>query len=149
MGMALLAAPVIGVVSDRLGRVDAVLLALGVSAVGYGATLFVADPFSAIGYIVAAVIGVGQTFGVIASQVLVAEQAPPNIRGSVIGTFGLFGGVGIMVALGVGGILFDAWRPAGPFVLFASFAAVAFVFGLFVRPRIPREEAADADVGAM
>jgi len=33
---------------------------------------------------------------------------------ALIGTFGLFGGVGIMVALGVGGILFDAWRPAGP-----------------------------------
>lgn len=148
-GMALLAAPVIGIVSDRLGRVDAVLLALGISAVGYGATLLVADPFSAVGYTVAAVIGVGQTFGVIASQVLVAEQAPPNIRGSVIGTFGLFGGVGIMVALGVGGVLFDAWRPAGPFVLFASFAAASFVFGLVVRGRIPREEAQSADLAAI
>lgn len=148
-GMALLAAPVIGIVSDRLGRVDAVLLALGISALGYGATLLVADPFSAVGYTVAAVIGIGQTFGVIASQVLVAEQAPPNIRGSVIGTFGLFGGVGIMVALGAGGVLFDAWRPAGPFVLFASFAAASFVFGLVVRGRIPREEAASADLTAI
>jgi MFS family permease len=149
MGTALVTAPVIGIVSDRLGRVDAVLLALGVSAVGYGSTLFVEDPFSVVGYTVAAAIGVGQTSGVIASQVLVAEQAPPNIRGSVIGTFGLFGGVGIMVALGVGGILFDAWRPAGPFVLFATFALFSFVFGLVVRGRIPREEAADADVDSL
>lgn len=142
-GTALLTAPLIGVLSDRIGRVDAVLVSLAISAAGYGATLAIDDPFSPLGYAIAALIGAGQTSTVIASQVLVAEQAPPSIRGSVIGTFGLFGGVGILVALGVGGILFDAWRPAGPFVLFSVFSAAVLIYGLMVRARIPRGEVTD------
>ena len=113
-GVALIGAPVIGIISDKLSRVDAVLIALGTAGVGYTATVFVEDPFSPIGYTVAAIIGLGQVSAVIASQVLVAEQSPARIRGSVIGVFALFGGIGIMIALGAGGWLFDVWRPAGP-----------------------------------
>jgi MFS family permease len=149
-GTALIVAPLIGILADRIGRADAVLLSLGITAVGYTATLLIADPFSALGYTIAALIGIGQVSTVIASQVLVAEQAPPNIRGSVIGMFALFGGVGIMIALGVGGILFDGWRPAGPFVLFGVTAAVVFVYGLVVRRRIiPNRYADDGEVPAI
>jgi MFS family permease len=137
-GVALIGAPVIGIISDRLSRVDAVLIALGTAGVGYTATIFVDNPFSPLGYTVAAIIGLGQVSAVIASQVLVAEQAPARIRGSVIGVFALFGGIGIMIALGAGGWLFDVWRPAGPFVLFGVFALLVFAYGLAIRSKIPR-----------
>ena len=35
----------------------------------------------------------------------------------MLGTFGLFGALGIMIATGIGGWLFDNWMYAGPFVL--------------------------------
>ena len=138
-GVALIGAPVIGIISDKLSRVDAVLIALGTAGVGYTATVFVENPFSPLGYTVAAIIGLGQVSAVIASQVLVAEQSPARIRGSVIGVFALFGGIGIMIALGAGGWLFDVWRPAGPFVLFGVFALLVFAYGLAVRSKIPRD----------
>jgi MFS family permease len=135
-GVALLAAPLIGIIADRLTRTDAVLISLATAAVGYTATIFVDNPFSGLGYAVAAVIGCGQVSAVISSQVLIAEQAPRRTRGSIIGTFALSGGVGIMVAFAVGGVLFDAWRPAGPFIVFGVLAAIAFGYGLSVRRRI-------------
>jgi MFS family permease len=147
-GTALLVAPAIGILADRIGRTDAVLISLAVTAVGYTSTLVVENPFSPLGYTVAALIGFGQVSAVIASQVLVAEQAPPRIRGSVIGMFALFGGVGIMIALGAGGVLFDAWRPAGPFVLFGVTAAAVFVYGLTVRKKIAPNRYAEDDGSA-
>lgn len=138
-GVALIAAPAIGIVADRLSRTDAVLISLFIAAIGYSATIFIENPFSPMGYAIAAVIGVGQVSAVISSQVLVAEQSPVATRGSVIGMFALSGGIGIMIAFALGGTLYDAWRPAGPFVLFGFLAAVAFVFGLVVRSKIPNQ----------
>ena len=108
-----------------------------IAAVGYTATIFIENPFSPLGYAIAALIGVGQVSAVISTQVLVAEQSPVATRGSVIGMFALCGGIGIMIAFALGGTLYDAWRPAGPFVLFGILAAVAFVYGLAVRSKIP------------
>jgi N-succinyldiaminopimelate aminotransferase len=144
-GMALIGAPVTGIIADRLSRVDAVLISLGLTSVGYISTLLIVNPFSGVGYAVAALIGFGQVSAVIATQVLVAEQAPVRTRGSVIGTFALSGGIGIMVAFAVGGVLYDAWRPAAPFVLFGLLAAVAMVIGIVLRPRIPRVAHASMD----
>ncbi len=142
-GTALIVAPLSGVLADRIGRVDAVLVSMAVTAVGYTSALFIDNPFAPSAYAIAALIGVGQISAVITSQVLVQEQAPASIRGSVLGMFGLFGGIGIMVALGVGGVLFDAWRPAGPFAMFGVLALVVLVLGLVLRSRIPAGEVAD------
>ncbi|MGC4783166.1 MFS transporter [Micromonospora zamorensis] len=136
-GIALIGAPAIGIIADRLSRTDAVLISLGTAALGYTATIFVGDPFSPLGYAVAALIGLGQVSAVISSQVLIAEQAPSRTRGSVIGTFALSGGIGIMIAFAAGGTLYDNWRPAGPFVLFGILAGLACLYGLAVRSRIP------------
>lgn len=144
-GMALIGAPVTGIIADRLSRVDAVIISLGLTSIGYIATLLIVNPFSGLGYAVAALIGFGQVSAVIATQVLVAEQAPVRTRGSVIGTFALSGGIGIMIAFAVGGVLYDAWRPAAPFVLFGLLAAVAMVIGIVLRPRIPRVAHATMD----
>ena len=41
-----------------------------------------------------------------------------------------------MVASKVGGILFDAWREAAPFILFGMFALLVLVWGLLVRAKV-------------
>ncbi len=142
-GPALLIAPLSGLLADKIGRVDAVIASMGITGIGYCAALLIDNPFAPLGYAVAMLIGVGQISAVITSQVLVQEQAPLSIRGSVLGMFGLFGGIGIMIALGVGGVLFDGWRPAGPFVLFGVIAFGVMAYGLLLRSRIPAGEVAD------
>jgi MFS family permease len=142
--MALISAPVFGMLSDRMNRANAVILAVAFASIGYGSTIFVTDPTSPAIFIVAALIGVGEISGVIASGVLIAQQAPRDIRGSVIGIFSLCGTFGIMTATGIGGQLFDNWLPQGPFVLFSVLGFVVVIIGLIIRKRIvPRNEKAD------
>ncbi len=148
-GIVLVAAPLFGVMADRLNRVTSVLIALAVSSIGYGSTLLVDNPLGGMIYVSAMLIGLGEISGLIASGVLIAQQAPREIRGSVIGVFSFFGAVGVMTATGVGGQLFDKWRPQGPFVLFSVLAAIVFVWGLTIRHRIvPLNEDVDpAELG--
>ncbi len=143
-GVVLLAAPLFGVLADRLDRVTNVLIALAISSVGYGSTILVDDPLGGMIYLSATLIGLGEISGLIASGVLIAQQAPRDIRGSVIGVFSFCGAVGVMTATGIGGQLFDNWRPQGPFVLFSAFAALVFLWGLTVRTKVvPLNEGAD------
>lgn len=135
-GVALLAAPVFGIMADRMNRVNNVLIALALSAIGYGSTIFVTTPLSGMIFISATLIGLGEISGVIASGVLIAQQAPRDIRGSVIGVFSFFGAVGILAATGIGGQLFDHWRPQGPFLLFSFFSVIIFIWGLTIRHKV-------------
>jgi len=132
----LLFAPVFGIMADRMNRATMVIIALFISAIGYGSTLFISDPTTGLIYPVAILIGLGEISGVIGSGVLIAQQAPDDVRGSVIGIFSLCGAFGIMVATGIGGVLFDTWKPQGPFVLFSVFSLVIAIIGIVIRNRV-------------
>jgi len=135
-GITLLTAPFFGVLTDRVNRVTALAVALGVSAVGYSATLLVTDPLSVGMIFCALLIGLGEIGCIITSGVLIAQQSPPRMRGAVIGLFNLSGAVGILVASKIGGSLFDEWREAGPFILFGVLAAVVMLLAIVLRNRV-------------
>ena len=138
---ALISAPEFGLLADRINRVSAMIIAVSISAIGYGSTIFIDNPLGDGIFICAMLIGLGEISGVIASGVLIAQQAPIIIRGSVIGIFNLYGAVGILIATGVGGQLFDNWRLQGPFLLFSFFSVIVVIWGLIVRNRVvPRNE---------
>ena len=134
--MALLSAPIFGAMADRINRVMAVVIAVGISAIGYGSTIFVDDALGPMMFVSAAIIGLGEVGGVISSGVLIAQQAPSKIRGSVIGFFSFSGAVGIMMANLVGGYFFDTWRPAAPFLLFSIFGFIVVIWGLIVKNKV-------------
>ena len=133
---ALLSAPLFGLLTDRINRVTALNLTLLLAFLGYGGTWFIEDPFSGGMIVCAVLIGMSEVGCIITSSVLIAQQSPERIRGAVIGLFNLSGAVGIMVASKVGGILFDAWREAAPFILFGMFALLVLVWGLLVRAKV-------------
>ena len=131
-GMALLGAPVFGILADKLNRVTALAIALTVSGIGYGSTFFVQDPFSGLMIFCAIFIGLGEVGCIITSGVLIAQQSPEHNRGAIIGTFNLSGAVGILVASVAGGWLFDHWREPGPFVAYGLLAFVMVGAALWV-----------------
>ncbi len=136
-GVSLLTAPIFGIMADRINRVNTVLVAVGISAIGYGSTIFVDNPLEGTGIIILAIlIGLGEISGVIASGVLIAQQAPRDIRGSIIGVFSWCGALGILVATGVGGQLFDSWRPQAPFILFSLFSIIVVIYGFAIRNKV-------------
>jgi MFS family permease len=133
-GCAMLWAPFFGWLADKINRVTLVILATLLSIAGYGWMGFTPDPAaSAAAFGAAAMLGIGQASGILASQVLIGQEAPGPIRGAVIGMVGFFGAVGILLISKVGGYAFDAWRPGAPFIIMAIANAVLLLFALYVR----------------
>ena len=130
---ALLAAPLFGILADRINYVSALMIALGFAAIGYGGTWFIEDPFGGAMLLCAAIIGIGEVACIVTSAALIAQEAPEKARGSVMGFFNLCGALGIMVAAKLGGALFDTWREAAPFILFSGLAALVFLWAAAVR----------------
>ncbi|MGB7690011.1 MAG: MFS transporter [Pseudolabrys sp.] len=112
-----------GALSDRNGR-------YGVLIVGFG-LLILADLVLALGNSVSTVmIGVavwglhmGLTQGLLAA--LVADTAPPELRGTAFGMFNLVSGIALLAASIMAGALWDMIGPAGTFVAGALITAVA------------------------
>ena len=129
-------APLFGLLTDRVSRTTALMITLGFAFVGYTGTLFVDNPLGGTMIAFAVIIGLSEVGCIITSGVLIAQQTPERIRGSVIGIFNLTGAVGILVASLVGGYLFDHWRQAGPFVFFGLVALSVLIWALVVRSKV-------------
>jgi MFS family permease len=133
-GCAMLWAPFFGWLADKVDRVTLVILATVLSVVGYGWMGFTPDPAaSAAAFGAAALLGIGQASGILASQVLIAQEAPRPIRGAVIGMVGFFGALGILAISKIGGFAFDAWRPGAPFIIMAGANVVLLAYAFHVR----------------
>ncbi len=139
----LIAAPIFGVLTDRINYVTALMIALAFAAVGYGSTWLIDNPLGSAMLICAAVIGIGEVACIVTSGVVIAQESPERIRGSVIGFFNLAGAFGIMVAAKLGGMLFDGWREAAPFIIFAALAVLVLLWAGVVRARMPAAGAED------
>jgi len=135
MTAALLWAPIMGWLNDRLDRVYAMALAMGLAAVGYISVAFVPDPFGFWMYPAGVLLGIGQISAVTASQTLIGQEAPPAYRGSVVGMFSMFGAAGILFISSAGGWVFDRISPVAPFVLIGVANAMLFGAALMIARR--------------
>jgi len=134
-----LAAYPAGVISDRIGRTA--VLACGI------VLLIAADLALAwlpsIGGIALGVVlwglHMGLTQGLLAA--LVADTAPAELRGTAFGFFNLVGGLAMLAASVIAGMLWDITGPRGPFLAGAGFALIALAGLLVVYRRIGGEAA--------
>lgn len=118
-----------GVLSDRINRTG--LLALGLVFLA-GADLALALLPSLAGLALGVVLWglhMGLTQGLFSA--LVADTAPPNLRGTAFGYFNLLTGIALLAASVIAGALWDAFGPVGTFLAGLGFALVALA-GLLV-----------------
>jgi MFS family permease len=135
-GSAMLWAPIFGWMADKVNRVTLVIIATALSIAGYGWMGFTPDPaMGGAAFGAAAMLGIGQASGILASQVLIAQEAPSAIRGAVIGMVGFFGALGILAISKIGGYTFDEWRPGSPFIIMAGANVLLLAFAIWVRSR--------------
>jgi MFS family permease len=66
---------------------------------------------------------------------LVADEAPPELRGTAFGVFNLICGVAMLLASVVAGVLWSRFGASATFLTGAAFAAVAAVSLLAYRGR--------------
>ncbi|MEH6591689.1 MAG: MFS transporter [Halioglobus sp.] len=135
----LLSAPIFGILTDRMKRIDAMAITLFIGAVGYGGTYFLHDPFSLQTMFCLVLVGMAEVGCIITSGVLIAEEASERLRGSIVGVFTLSGAVGILIASVVGGFLFDNWMQTGPFVFFGLISALVMVWAISLRNHPDRQ----------
>lgn len=124
-----------GALSDRINR-------LGVLTVGFmllvAADVVLAFSDDLLGLTVGiALWGVhmGLTQGLLAT--LVADTAAPELRGTAYGLFNLLGGLALLAASIVAGVLWDTFGPQATFLAGATFTAVALLGLAAVRRWIP------------
>ncbi|RJL33540.1 MFS transporter [Bailinhaonella thermotolerans] len=134
--MGLIASPVFGWLGDRMKRQNVVILAQLVSAGAYLSTLFISDPLGSGMFVVAVLVGIGEIAAITTIGPLLAQQVPADVRGTAYGVQTLCGAAGILIVSGLGGWLYDVWRPAAPFILVGLMGLAVACFGLVVRRRV-------------
>ena len=132
-----LASPVLGGLSDKVGRRRVLRAGLVVFAAVYvgfafaGQAWMVWPLFAVYGFYIAATDGVGKALAI--------DLVPDSVRGTAIGVFGTVSGVAAVVASVVAGLLWDRIGPYAPFIYGAAGALIAA--GLLALVRTSRPQA--------
>jgi MFS family permease len=106
------------------------VIAMAIAGIGYFAGGLVGDPNSSAIIPVAILLGIGQIAAIIASQTVLGQEAPVDVRGAVFGLAGICASLGILFTTSVGGWLYDAAGKGGPFFLIAAVNLGIMVFGI-------------------
>jgi MFS family permease len=126
-------APVWGLILDRIDRLTAVCIAMLVAACGYMLVGLSSSPVGLAFIPAALLLGCGEVGAILSGQALVGQEAPEELRGSVIGLFMLAGGIGLLSIGVIGGWIFDAWMPGGVFIVVACGNVIVLIYALLVR----------------
>jgi MFS family permease len=138
---ALVVSPFIGIMNDRINRVTALVIGMGVASIGYFLFGMMDSPFGSGSFPIAFILGIGQVAAILAGTTLIGQEADPKITGATIGVWSFCGALGTMVGSLGGGLLFDLWKPGAPFILMGVANVLVMIGALYVRIRYPGEEA--------
>ncbi|GGI21122.1 MFS transporter [Bradyrhizobium guangdongense] len=114
-----------GALSDRINRTALLALGLVVLACADLALALLPDLTGLALGVVLWGLHMGLTQGLLAA--LVADTAPPALRGTAFGYFNLFTGLAMLAASVIAGALWDAYGPVGTFLAGLGFTLAALV----------------------
>lgn len=131
----LICAPFMGILLDRFDRLMMLAAGAVLATVGFGAVGLIENPLDPAVIPLFVLLGIGQSSCFYASQALIGQEAPLENRGAVIGAFSACGAVGVLIANGIGGRLFDSIDPGAPFLMVAGATALLAIYAVWVRLR--------------
>jgi MFS family permease len=135
---ALVWAPILGPIMDRLDRVTALAICMVLAAIGNLAPLLLDDPLANHAILFYILLGIGQISVFLSGQSLIGQEAPTAKRGAVLGAFNVSGAIGILLITLAGGQLFDRIDPRAPFVVVGIINVLLLFASLYVRLLTPR-----------
>jgi MFS family permease len=121
-----------GVILDRINRITAGVIAMLVAGVGYIVGGFVGDPRSTAIVPVAILLGLGQISAIVASQTVLGQEAPRDVRGAVFGLASVAASLGILFTTSVGGWFYDKAGAGSPFFLIGAVNLAIMLFGIWL-----------------
>jgi MFS family permease len=128
---------ILGSFMDRINRVTGLIICTLLASIGYSAMWIVDEPLAPAAIPSFLLLGVGQISAFFGATTLISAEAPRLSRGSVVGAFNMCGAIGIFIASGLGGRLFDSVGPAAPFVLVGGLNAIVTILAIIVRIKSP------------
>lgn len=134
-------APVLGALSDRLGRRPVLLLSLGGAAINY--VLMALAPSLGLLILGRAIAGLTSA-NIAVATAYITDISPENVRAKRFGLFNAMFGIGFILGPVLGGALGDYWLRL-PFLAAAALNAANLLLALFVLPesRTPTREKID------
>ncbi len=137
---AMIWAPCMGFIADRLNRLTAVSFGLALAGFGYIGMSQVADPFGPMLYPAAVLLGMGETGVIVSVGALLGQESHSPYRGSIVGVFGLLGGLGIPTTTFLGGQVFDGIGRTAPFIMMGLMNFLLMAAALYVRANNSKPE---------
>ncbi len=128
---------------EHFGRIQAVLLGMVLSALGFIMLGFIINPFDWFIVLPILLIASGQAGCFVAPQILTVDYAPRDLLGSVLGAFNVIGCIGIIFFVQVGGFLFDYVGPPAPFVFTGVGNLIISAYALRLLKREARDGGGD------
>jgi MFS family permease len=141
LAYALSAYPV-GAVSDRVGRIGLLIVGLGLLIAADIVLAFAPGLWGVMAGVVLWGLHMGFTQGILAA--LVADSAPPELRGTGFGIYNLATGVALLAASVIAGLLWEGFGPRWTFLAGALFAVLT-IAGLLLLVRLARRNRESAD----
>ena len=130
--VAVLWAPIMAIILDKINRVSGVALAMAIATVTYSSLILVDDPTGSTMWMCVVLLGIAESSTIMSGNALVGEYAPPEERGNVLGVYTVLGGFGIFASSLFGGMAFKV-TPAGPFLFMAVINFLVLIVALRVR----------------
>ena len=87
-------------------------------------------------------LGFAEVGAIVFCGILVGQEAPPETRGTIIGWYQIFGGLGITVCVLAGGVLFDRIAPTAPFLMMGVINLLVFFLGWYTSVRVAADRRA-------
>jgi MFS family permease len=114
-----------GILSDRMNRVSILILGLSLLVVADLTLAFAPGLLGVFAGVVIWGLHMGFTQGILTT--MVADGAPPELRGTAFGMFNLMTGVALLVASVIAGGLWDTFGAEWTFLAGAAFALLSIV----------------------
>jgi MFS family permease len=127
---AFIAFPLVGVMLDRWGRIQTVILTLLMGGIGLLLLGASSDPFSAMALVAVVLVGVGVSGAIAGANTLATDASPRQLVGSVLGGLNTMQPIGIIFFQQLGGYLFDVLGPGWVFGVKGT-ADIILAMGLF------------------
>ncbi|MCP4715327.1 MAG: MFS transporter [Deltaproteobacteria bacterium] len=128
---AFFAFPLVGMMLDRWGRIQTVILTLLMGGVGLMLLGVTSSPFSALTMGAVVLIGIGFAGAITGANTLATEASPKHLVGSVLGGLNTMQPIGVIFFQQLGGYLFDVMGPGWIFGIKGA-ANILLAFWLFM-----------------
>jgi MFS family permease len=136
---AFLAFPLVGVMLDRWGRIQTVILTLLMGGIGLLLLGASSGPFSALTMVAVVLIGTGFAGAIAGANTLATDASPKHLVGSILGGLNTMQPIGIIFFQQLGGYLFDVLGPGWVFGIKGAANVALAVWLLSARKHILAE----------